>query len=150
VQSLRCFPERLRYFPGIVTDTGFRTQVIFADRNQRNQGTSRMGFKQLARFAMLAWFSYSTLPIHLITGLGMVISLISFLAGMVVIAVRIFTDYAIAGWSSLLAAQFFMSGLIILSLGVVGQYIGIIFSEVKRRPLYFIASVEENPSSKSQ
>jgi dolichol-phosphate mannosyltransferase len=103
-----------------------------------------MGFKHLSRFAMLAWFSYSTLPIHLITGLGLIISLFAFLGSIIVVSIRLFTPYAIVGWSSLLATQFFLSGLIILSLGVVGQYIGIIFSEVKRRPLYFIASVDEN------
>lgn len=142
IQAIRLFPERLRYIPGIISSVGFNNGYVCVPRRKRLKGESRVGIDRLFRLGFLAWFSYTSIPIHFITGLGFFISFFSLLAGVVVIGVRLLTQLAIPGWASLLSAQFFIGGLIILSLGVVGQYIGIIFEEVKHRPIYIIA--EEN------
>lgn len=141
IQSVRSYPERLRFIPGIISSAGFKKDYVSAPRDKRLDGNSKVGFSGLIRLGLLAWFSYSSIPIHLITGVGVLISFLSFFAGIVVIIIKLATDMAIPGWASLLSAQFFLGGLIILSLGVLGQYIGIIFQEVKQRPVYLVADV---------
>jgi len=143
INAVQTYPERLRFIPGIISSVGFKNDYVFAPRNQRLDGDSRVGFLKLIHLGLLAWFSYSSIPIHFITGIGLLLSLLSLVAGGLVIAVKITTDLAIAGWASLLSAQFFLGGLIIFSLGIVGQYIGIIFEEVKNRPIYIIAEEHE-------
>lgn len=143
VQAIRSYPERLRYIPGIVSSVGFPRDYLPAPRNKRARGESRVGFPGLLRLGFLAWLSYSSIPIHIITGVGFVISLCALIAALVVIGVRLLTEMAIPGWASVLSAQFFLGGLMIFSLGVVGQYIGIIFEEVKQRPIYIIAEEDE-------
>jgi len=143
IHALRAFPERLRYIPGIISSVGFKNGYVFAPRKKRLRGESRVGMIRLIRLGFVAWFSYSAIPIHFITGMGFLISFLSLIAGALVIGVKITTQLAIPGWASLLSAQFFLGGLIILSLGVVGQYVGIIFEEVKHRPIYVIANEDE-------
>ena len=143
VQAIRAFPERLRYIPGIISSVGFKNSYVYASRGKRLRGESRVGMLRLIRLGFTAWLSYSAIPIHFITGMGFLISFLALFAGVLVIGIKITTQLAIPGWASLLSAQFFLGGLIILALGVVGQYVGIIFEEVKHRPIYLIASEDE-------
>jgi glycosyltransferase involved in cell wall biosynthesis len=139
IDTFRMYPEKVRYFPGLISLIGFKTQFITTDREARFQGTSRVGFRKLTQFALYAIVSFSSIPIHVITVLGIVTAFFSASAVVIIIATRIFTNYAISGWASILSAQFFLGGLIIFSLGIIGQYIGIIFNEVKARPEFVIS-----------
>ncbi len=143
VNAIRQYPERLRFIPGIISSVGFKRAYLPAAREKRAEGNSRVGYAGLIRLGLLAWLSYSAIPIHFITGLGFIISILSLLAGAFVILIKLTTDLAIPGWASLLSAQFLLGGIIIFSLGVVGQYIGIIFEEVKNRPQYIIEKNDE-------
>lgn len=140
IEAFKLFPERTKYFPGIISLAGFKTQHVLADRARRFEGNSRVGIRRLVQFALTAAVSFSSIPIHFITILGMATAFVSGVSAFFIIGIRIFSDYSIPGWASILSAQFLLGGLIIFSLGVVGQYIGIIFNEVKNRPEFIIAS----------
>jgi glycosyltransferase involved in cell wall biosynthesis len=138
VEAVLQYPERARYWPGIITLAGFRSKLVPLDRNARSHGDSRVGIKGLFRLAMVALFSFSTVPIQIMGLFGMVIAVVSALAGVTVATLRLGFDIGIPGWASYLSVQFFFGGLIIFCLGIIGQYVGIIFEEVKARPRYFI------------
>lgn len=138
VEAVLKYPERARYWPGIITLAGFRSKLVPLDRNARSHGDSRVGFKGLFRLAMVALFSFSTIPIQLMGVFGFIIATLSAVGGLVVAILRLGFDIGIPGWASYLSVQFFFGGLIIFCLGVIGQYVGIIFEEVKARPRYFV------------
>ncbi len=138
VSAATQYPERVRYWPGIITLAGYPTQLVTLDRNARTHGESRVGMKGLIRLAMVALFSFSTVPIQLMGLFGMGVAAVSAVAAFAVVILRVGFGMGIPGWASFLTAQFFFGGLIIFCLGVVGQYVGIIFEEVKARPRYFI------------
>jgi glycosyltransferase involved in cell wall biosynthesis len=141
--ALRQMPEVVRYHPGLLSIVGFKTEFVEVDRAKRQHGESRVGFLKLLKLANQAIFSFSTVPVLLVTMIGLLISVAAFIGGCVVVYIRIFTNLAISGWASLLAGQLFLTGLVIFSLGIIGQYIAIIAEEVKRRPKYFMESIFE-------
>ena len=138
VRAVRSYPERVRYLPGIITLAGYETKLVTADRDARVHGDSRVGLRGLFRLAAVALFSFSTLPIQLMALLGFFFAAMAAVGAMAIVGVRLFTDLAIPGWASFLTAQFFFGGLIVFCLGVIGQYVGIIFEEVKARPAFFV------------
>ncbi len=142
--AFKTFPEKIRYIPGMITLTGFKTIYVEVDRKERFEGKSRVGFVKLISFAMLAIFSFSSLPIHLITALGAIISAFSFLAAVGIVIFRLVNPtYNVLGWSSLICVQFFFGGITLLAIGVLGQYIAIIFHEAKGRPIYVLDEKQE-------
>ncbi|MBT3983481.1 MAG: glycosyltransferase family 2 protein [Bacteriovoracaceae bacterium] len=136
VHALKSYPERMRYIPGLISTVGFKTDYIVSDRNSRFTSESKVGWIRLIRLAIVGALSFSHIPIHLITSLGFIVSIISFLLCIAVVGTKLFTDMAIPGWASFMTTQFFFGGVIILCLGVIGQYVAIIHQEVKNRPLY--------------
>lgn len=140
-EALRRMPEIVRYHPGLLSLVGFKTQFIEVDRAKRLHGESRVGFLKLIKLANQAIFSFSTIPVLVVTVVGLLISLTSFAAGVMVVGIRLFSELAIPGWASILGVQLFLTGLVIFSLGIIGQYIAIIVEEVKRRPKYFVESI---------
>lgn len=136
VAAVCSYPERVRYVPGIITLAGYSTQFITVDRRARARGESRVGFRGLFKLAMMALFSFSILPIQAMAAVGFAFSFVAVIGALIAIYVRLFTDLAIPGWASFVTAQFFFGGLTVFCLGVIGQYIGIIFEEVKARPIY--------------
>ncbi len=139
IASVRKFPETITYIPGVISLTGFKNHSIVADRAPRAKGTSRVGPIKLVNFALMAIFSFSSIPVHLITALGLGTCVLSLISIFVLVWIRVFMpDVPITGWTSVMVVQFFLGGVILLSLGVIGQYISIIFNEVKRRPKYLI------------
>lgn len=139
VAAILTYPERVRYVPGIITLTGFRTSYVEVDRSARLHGESRVGYRGLIRLAMTAIFSFSTLPIQLMAAAGFAFSFVAAIGGVMIICLKLFSDLAIPGWASLLTAQFFFGGLTVFCLGIIGNYVGIIFEEVKARPIYIAA-----------
>jgi dolichol-phosphate mannosyltransferase len=138
VQAFRHFPEKVRYNPGIISMIGFPTEYVVSDRSKRVSGSSRVGCRRLVKLSLVALLSFSSYPIYVMTFIGMVTSALSVFAGLIVVSIKLFTDLAIPGWASLLAAQFFLVGVTIFCVGVLGHYIAIIFEEVKARPKYLI------------
>jgi glycosyltransferase involved in cell wall biosynthesis len=138
VDVLRAMPERNRYISGLRAWAGFQQAYLMYDRDPRFAGKPQMSLRRLVQLALDGIFSFSNLPLRLAIYLGLATALISFAGGVYVLYEKIFTDRAILGWTSTIVSILFMGGMILLTLGVIGEYISRIYEEVKRRPLYVI------------
>jgi polyisoprenyl-phosphate glycosyltransferase len=138
VDAIRALPERNRFLRGLVSWIGFRQAGVPFDRPARAAGETKFPLRRMARFAWDGITSFSVLPLRLVTlaGLGCA-------GGSLVVLgwafyVRLFTERAVAGWTSLMGVVLFLGGLQLLSLGVIGEYLARVFDEAKRRPLYLV------------
>ena len=139
VDELERMPERNRYLAGLRAWVGFRQTALEYERDARWSGTPRVSVARLFRLAFDGIFSFSNLPLRLATMLGLVVSLAAFLLMGTILYLRLFTDRAILGWASLMTSTLFLGGVILVTIGIIGEYTGRIYDEVKRRPLYVVA-----------
>ena len=148
VASLKNYTREAHfYFPGVVGLIGLKTEVLVHPRLARKTGRSRVGIRGLFKLALDAFFSFSVLPLRLASIFGMFITVIGAVGVTVIVYLRLFTSLAIPGWSSILSAVTFFGGVQLLFLGILGEYVGRIFEQVKGRPRYFVASSETiNPN----
>lgn len=137
VQQLAAYPERNLFLRGMVPLLGLQTDKVFYDRLERTAGTSKYPLKRMLSLAFDGITSFSIRPLRLITVAGLL-----FTASSIVAILYALTAYiqgkAIAGWTSLLISLWFLGGSILTAIGIIGEYIGKIYTEVKRRPLYFV------------
>ncbi len=138
VDVLTSMPERNRYISGMRAWSGFRQISIEYDRDARYAGEPRMGLSRLIRLALDGIFSFSNAPLRMAIYFGLAAACLSFAGGLYVLYEKLFTDKAILGWASTIISITFVGGMILLTLGVIGEYIGRIYEEVKSRPLYVI------------
>ncbi len=131
-------PERNRYLAGLKTWVGYSQTAVEYDREPRFAGRPRQSLGRLVRLALDGIFSFSNLPLRIATLLGIVVSVTAFLLMATVIYLRLFTDRAILGWASLMTSILFLGGVLLLTIGIIGEYVGRIYDEVKRRPLYIV------------
>jgi glycosyltransferase involved in cell wall biosynthesis len=137
-QVLRSMPERNRYISGMRAWAGFRQIGIPYDRDARFAGKPQMSLRRLFELALDGIISFSKAPLRIAVYVGLLAAAIAFLGGLYVLSEKLFTDKAILGWASTIVSIAFLGGLILMTLGVIGEYIGRIYDEVKRRPLYII------------
>lgn len=138
VAVFREMPERNRYISGMRAWAGFRQTGVTFDREPRFAGEPQMSLGRLIELALDGIFSFSNVPLRLAVYLGLFVALASFAGGLFVIYAKLFTDKAILGWSSTILSVLFVGGMVLLTLGVIGEYISRIYEEVKSRPLYVI------------
>lgn len=137
LQSLVAHPERNLFLRGMVCSLGYRSTSVFYDRKERFAGESKYPLSKMLNFAIDGITSFSVKPLRLITLFGMLFILVAILAiGYALYAFAI--GHTIPGWTSLLISLWFIGGAILTAIGVIGEYIGKIYKEVKRRPRYFI------------
>ncbi len=139
VEALRRMPEQHRYFPGLRAFAGFRAIGVPVDRAERASGRSRVGRRGWIRLACDGIFSFSSAPLRLVTLLGFVAAVLALSVLATVLYKKWVTGEAITGWASTMTAILFMGAVQLITLGIVGEYIGRIYDEVKRRPLYIVA-----------
>ena len=137
LQALMDFPERNLFLRGMVRLLGFNEAYVYFDCNERYAGESKYSSKKMFSFAIDGITSFSVRPLRIITLIGLVCLGIS-VAEMIYILVAYFQGRTIQGWASLLFSVWFLGGLLLFSIGVIGEYIGKIYKEVKRRPRYII------------
>jgi glycosyltransferase involved in cell wall biosynthesis len=137
--SYRQMRESLRLFGGLVTWMGFPTASIEANHAERLSGKSSYTFSKLVQLAFETIIAYSDKPLRITVKLGLLISLVAFGFGIYFVVENLMYGQPVAGWSSLIVSLYFLSGVIISTLGIIGIYLGKVFDEVKRRPLYIIA-----------
>ncbi|MBW3694508.1 glycosyltransferase [Vibrio sp. T187] len=125
------------YLRGLIKQLGFRSCVIKYARKERSIGVSKYPIRRMVSLALTAITSTSTKPLRLIAYMGFVISFFSFLGGMSALLDKL-NGNAVDGWTSIMSAIFFLGGVQMLSLGIIGEYIGRIYIESKHRPRYFI------------
>ncbi len=139
LQALMQYPERNLFLRGMVTTLGFPSAMVCYDRTERKAGESKYPLRKMLSFALDGITSFSVRPLQYITLLGIFFMLISLLA--IVYGIVSWADgKAIAGWTSQLVSLWFIGGAILLACGIIGEYVGKIYTEVKRRPRYFIES----------
>jgi Glycosyltransferases involved in cell wall biogenesis len=136
LKAVLSYPERNLFIRGIVTLVGFKTSKVYYDRHERFAGESKYPFSKMLNFAIDGITSFSVKPLRWITSFGFLFILISI--GVIIYAIyEYFAGNTIPGWTSLLVSLWFIAGVLLVAIGVVGEYIGKIYKEVKRRPLYF-------------
>lgn len=138
VEAIRLLPERTRFMKGLMSWVGFPTAHIHYDRPERHAGETKFSFIALWNLALDGLFSFTTLPLRVWTYLGAIISLLSLLYAVYLILRTLISGIDVPGYASLMVAILFMGGIQLISLGVLGEYIGRIYKETKRRPLYLL------------
>ncbi|MGW7254171.1 glycosyltransferase family 2 protein [Streptomyces sp. NPDC054834] len=140
--ELRKYRERSRFVRGIVASMGYRQTEVAFDRDERFAGETKYPLRKMARLAIDGVTSFSTAPLKMITRLGFTVLALS-LAGIVyAVAMKFFRpDITVSGWTMLMCVVLFLGGVQMLSLGVIGTYIGRIYSEAQGRPLYLVREV---------
>ncbi len=137
VEALSEYREKNLYIRGIIPQLGFITDEVSYERKARTAGESKYPLRKMLALALNGITSFSTKPLQMITSIGIIVLVTCFIAA-VYAFVSYFTNDVERGWTSLILSIWFLGGVQLLSLGVIGEYIGKIYAEVKNRPLYFI------------
>lgn len=138
IEVVRLLPERTRFMKGLFAWVGFKTTTVYFNREARAVGTAKISFNALWRLAKDGIFSFTTLPLRVTTYLGMAISLVAFSYAIWLILRTIMYGVDVPGYASIMAAVLCMGGIQLLSLGIIGEYLGRIYREAKQRPLYVV------------
>ena len=138
VEGFLAMPERDRFVRGMVTWTGFRQEPVSYRRDARKAGQTKYPFKKMLRLAVDSILSFSLLPLRLAIWIGFLAAGLALSGIVYALAVRIFTDAWVSGWAALFIAILFLGGVQLVLIGVLGEYLGRIYAEVKRRPLYLV------------
>lgn len=138
VDALKSMPERHRFVRGMVSWVGFRQCALPYERAARFAGTSKYPLRKMLRFATDGILSFSARPLQVATGMGMLSAALALVGIIYALTLRVFTSTWVEGWTALMIAVLFIGGVQLLSLGIIGEYIGRIYDEVKARPLYLV------------
>lgn len=137
VEALAQFPEVNLFLRGLVPLVGFPSTSVSYVRSERFAGVSKYPLKKMLRFALEGITSFSVKPLRLITGTGCVISLISILAAIYALCSKL-AGATVQGWTSLILSIWFLGGVQLIGIGILGEYIGKLYQEAKHRPRYII------------
>ncbi|MFC4183203.1 glycosyltransferase family 2 protein [Saccharococcus thermophilus] len=148
LEELSRYPEVNIFLRGMVPLLGFRSTQVLYDRKERFAGESKYPLKKMLAFAFDGITSFSVAPIRWITFIGFIAFLLSSVAGIYALIVKLL-GHAESGWTSLMISLWFIGGLLLIGIGLIGEYIGKIYQEVKRRPRFTIEKVLRSPSLSS-
>jgi dolichol-phosphate mannosyltransferase len=141
VDLLKSMPERNRFVRGIRSWVGFRQVGLPFERHARHAGASKYTFGRLTLLALDGLFSFSYVPLRVITVLGLSVSLVSLSLAVFFFVKKLLYGLSPPGYASLIVSIFFLAGIQLITLGVIGEYVGRIFEEAKRRPIYILRRV---------
>ena len=147
LEALSEYREENLFLRGIVPLIGYRSDTVYYDRHERFAGESKYPLKKMLSFALDGITSFSVKPLKLISNLGILISVLS-IFGLLYALISYFAGVVVSGWTAIVCSIWLLGGLQMLCLGVVGGYIGKIYSEVKARPRYRGEEYLENPGEK--
>lgn len=136
-EALLNFDESNIYIRGIIPKIGFNSDYVYYSRLKRTAGESKYPFSKMLSLAVQGITSNTTFPLRFIALTGLLISLVSFFA-ILIILIQKMMGHTVTGWASITVGQFFLGGVQMLSLGIIGEYVGKIYLETKKRPKYFI------------
>lgn len=131
--------ETQRFVHGMMAWAGFRVATVDVQHRARHAGRTNYNFLRQLRLAIYAITSFSITPLRLASILGLVTSLVSFSAGVALIVAKFAYGYSVEGWASIITSVYFLGGIQLLVLGIIGEYLGKTYKEVQRRPLYFVS-----------
>lgn len=141
IEAMQNFGEINLFLRGMVQLVGFRSEIVHYDRAERFAGESKYPLRKMLAFAVEGITSFSVVPLRIITSLGFLVSLGAMGVAAWALFVRLFTHSAVPGWASTVVPIYLIGGIQIMCMGVIGEYVGKIYSEVKRRPRYVIEQV---------
>ena len=147
VEALRRSPERHRFLRGMISWVGFRQIGVEYDRDERLHGTTKYPLAKMLRFAVDGITSFSDIPLRFASYFGFFVSAIAFVYSLIVVIAKLARVYPpgyTPGWASTIVAVVFLGGVQLMSLGIIGEYLGRIYDEVKGRPLYLIDDIERS------
>ena len=144
IEGLKQFGETNLFLRGIIPQLGFQSSVVYYDRVERFAGESKYPLGKMLSFAWEGITSFSAAPLRLITGLGVLISLCSFAIILWALWIRLFTETAVPGWASTVLPVYFLGGVQLLCIGIIGEYLAKIYLETKRRPHFLIEKISQN------
>ena len=147
VDTLRRSRERNRFLRGMVSWAGFNQTGVEYDRDERLSGETKYPLRKMLKFAADAVTSFSDVPLRLASYLGFTVSTAAFIYALVIIffkAIRLGTPEYARGWASTMVVILFLGGVQLIGIGILGEYLGRIYDEVKGRPLYLIADIERS------
>ncbi|MFT8322974.1 MAG: glycosyltransferase family 2 protein [Bacillus sp. (in: firmicutes)] len=139
--------EKNRFVRGLVSWVGFKQTAVEYERDERLAGETKYPLKRMLKLSMDGITSFSYKPLKLANYLGASLSIIGFIYMIIVLYQKLFTSTTITGWSSIIVIQLFFSGIVLMMLGVIGEYIGRIYDEAKNRPLYIVRDVYSKESA---
>lgn len=148
LEAFKGYPEANLFLRGIVREVGFPSGIVEYERKERSAGESKYPLRKMLSFAWEGITSFSTAPLRMITVMGFLSGLLSLMTLAWVLSIRIFTSEAIPGWASMLLPLLFIGSVQLLCLGVLGEYMAKIYSEVKQRPRFHIDKVVKSDSLK--
>lgn len=137
LKALKEYGEVNLFLRGIIPELGFKTSKVYYERDKRVAGTSKYPLKKMIKFAIDGITSFTIVPLRLITSMGFIMSILSFIMLLYALIVKI-TGNTISGWTFIVISIWLVAGVQMISLGVIGEYIGKIYKEVKHRPRYII------------
>lgn len=137
VEYLLKYKERNLFLRGIVPTIGFPSTIVYYARKEREAGTTKYPLRKMLSFAWDGITSFSVVPMHFVLGMGIVTTLVSVFM-LLYAAWQYFSGATIQGWSSLMVSIWFLGGVQLIGLSVIGEYVGKVFNEVKGRPRYII------------
>ncbi|GJM26090.1 MAG: glycosyl transferase [Phycisphaerae bacterium] len=143
--------ETNRYLPGMRAWVGYKTKVVFYDRAERGGGETKQSMWRLIKYALDAIFSFSYKPLRFCLGAGLGVSCFAMVYGVALVVLRLmgkgmFGISIVDGYTSTIVAILFLGGIQLMSVGILGEYIGRIYDEVKRRPLFLIEDIHRSES----
>lgn len=138
VETLKAMPERDRFVRGMVSWVGFRQTAVPYKRAERFAGESKYPLTKMLRFSIDGILSFSTKPLQLSVALGLISASFSLVGIIYALVLRIFTNIWVPGWTAIMIAVLFIGGVQLISVGILGEYVGRIYNEVKKRPLYVV------------
>jgi polyisoprenyl-phosphate glycosyltransferase len=138
VDAVLCLPERNRFMKGLFAWVGFPTAMVPYRREERVKGTSTWTYWRLWNFALDGITAFSTVPLRVWSYFGLFASAAALLYALWIIAYTLVTGVDVPGYASLMVVVLFLGGVQLISLGVIGEYVGRIYQEVKGRPLYVV------------
>jgi glycosyltransferase involved in cell wall biosynthesis len=140
VDALKSLPERNRFMKGLYAWVGFRNEIIPYVPNERHAGKSSFSIRRLSRLAFTGVTAFTNAPLRLWSGVGVVIALCAIAFGVWIVIEHYVAGHDVPGWATLVTGMMFFSGVQLLSIGILGEYVGRIFEEVKQRPVYVVGS----------
>jgi dolichol-phosphate mannosyltransferase len=141
VEALRQMPERTRFLRGLVRWVGFRQTGLRFVAAPRTHGTTKFPLSKMLRFSMDGVTAFSTVPLRLASYIGLLAAITSIPYALWAVYVRLFTNEAVHGWASVVVAVLFLGGVQLISIGIMGEYLGRVYEEAKGRPLYLTREV---------
>lgn len=143
IDEMKKFKEHNRFLRGMVSYVGFKQVAVLFDRDERHAGETGYPLKKMLKFAADGIFSFSSYPLKLIRNVGLIFALLALIGVIYAAVVRLFFPaMAVEGWAFIVMSILLVGGVQLVMLGVLGSYIGRIYTEVQNRPLYSVASVK--------